>query len=93
MCGVPLLESEAETETEDELAARLADLPVVRMRVVGAPIGAELRLAANRARIHVADQPVVTAGRVELLHYVREQSISRTLHRFGNLVSVATGSV
>ena len=31
--------------------------------------------------------PVTRAGRIELQHYVREQSLSVTLHRFGNLVT------
>jgi len=32
------------------------------------------------------DRPVVTDGRIELARYLREQAVSRTLHRFGNLV-------
>jgi RHH-type proline utilization regulon transcriptional repressor/proline dehydrogenase/delta 1-pyrroline-5-carboxylate dehydrogenase len=39
--------------------------------------------------VHVDDRPPVASGRVELLRYVREQSVSRTLHRFGNLVLTA----
>jgi len=32
------------------------------------------------------DDAVTADGRIELLHYLREQSISRTRHRYGNLV-------
>jgi RHH-type proline utilization regulon transcriptional repressor/proline dehydrogenase/delta 1-pyrroline-5-carboxylate dehydrogenase len=39
----------------------------------------------------VDDRPVVHDARVELLRYVREQAVSRTLHRFGNLVDRGRG--
>jgi RHH-type proline utilization regulon transcriptional repressor/proline dehydrogenase/delta 1-pyrroline-5-carboxylate dehydrogenase len=39
----------------------------------------------------VDDRPAVHDGRVELLRYVREQAVSRTLHRFGNLVTRRPG--
>ena len=45
-------------------------------------------MAANQAGIHLADGPVTANGRVELLNYLKEQAISRTLHRFGNLTGV-----
>ncbi len=35
--------------------------------------------------MHVAHAPVMMEGRVELLWYVREQSISLNYHRYGNL--------
>ena len=35
------------------------------------------------------DRAPVSDGRIELLRYLREQAISRTLHRFGNLVGAA----
>ena len=37
----------------------------------------------------VADEPVMTHGRIELLWYVEEQSISDSYHRYGNLGSRA----
>ena len=52
-----------------------------------------LRKAANRAGIHLADGPVTANGRVELLHYHKEQTISRTLHRFGNLAGVESQAI
>ena len=33
------------------------------------------------------DRPPIGDGRIELLRYLREQTVSRTLHRFGNLIS------
>jgi RHH-type proline utilization regulon transcriptional repressor/proline dehydrogenase/delta 1-pyrroline-5-carboxylate dehydrogenase len=35
--------------------------------------------------VYLAAAPVLAEGRVELLWYLREQSISRDYHRYGNL--------
>ena len=60
-------------------------LDVDRLRV---PYGAsdEVLRAAHEAGVVVDDQPITGDGRVELLRWLREQAISRTLHRFGNLL-------
>jgi RHH-type transcriptional regulator, proline utilization regulon repressor / proline dehydrogenase / delta 1-pyrroline-5-carboxylate dehydrogenase len=84
-CGVPLLESHHDDETDDAFAARLPGLDVERVRVVGATSDA-VRRAAIEARIHLDDDPVTADGGVELRRYLREQAVTRTLHRFGNLV-------
>ena len=84
-CGVRLIESHATDETSSEFAARLGSLGAPRLRVVGA-CGAELRAAANKAGVHIADDPVTAEGRIELLHYLREQAVSRTIHRYGNVL-------
>jgi len=44
-----------------------------------------VRSAAHRAGARIADATVVAEGRIELLWYVREQSVSRAYHRYGNL--------
>ena len=44
-----------------------------------------VREAAAEALQYVADTPVSLHGRVELLWYFREQSISHVYHRYGNL--------
>lgn len=61
------------------------DLRVDRLRV---PHGAsdDVLRAAHTAGVVVDDQPFTGDGRVELLRWLREQSISRTMHRFGNLL-------
>jgi RHH-type proline utilization regulon transcriptional repressor/proline dehydrogenase/delta 1-pyrroline-5-carboxylate dehydrogenase len=41
------------------------------------------------ATTFVDDRPPIGDGRIELLRYVREQTVSRTRHRFGNLVASA----
>lgn len=47
----------------------------------------EILGAAPGSGIFIARAPVVAEGRVELLWYLREQSISRDYHRYGNLGS------
>ena len=84
-CGVPLVESHAADELGDHFAARLVSLGVQRVRVVGT-CRDELRASANEAGVHVADDPVTAEGRIELLHYMREQTVSRTTHRYGNVL-------
>jgi RHH-type proline utilization regulon transcriptional repressor/proline dehydrogenase/delta 1-pyrroline-5-carboxylate dehydrogenase len=75
-----------DSESLGEFAARVGELGVERVRVVGhRPTESEYRHAVDTA-VHFATAPVSRFGRVELLHLVREQAISRTLHRFGNLI-------
>ncbi len=87
-CGVPTVVSDSDTELAAEFAARLDALAaqgVTRIRTIGSPDDG-LRKTAGVAGIHIADDPVTANGRVELLHYLREQAVSRTLHRYGNLL-------
>ena len=86
VAGMRLLESDHRRESQEAFAERLASFGVERVRVVGERPIAEVRVAANVAGIHLETAPVTGVGRVELLHFVREQAVSRTLHRFGNLV-------
>ena len=46
-----------------------------------------LATPAREHKIHLINAPVTPAGRIELLYYLREQAMSITLHRFGNLAS------
>ncbi|HKX62713.1 MAG TPA: bifunctional proline dehydrogenase/L-glutamate gamma-semialdehyde dehydrogenase [Verrucomicrobiae bacterium] len=48
-------------------------------------VPAEIRQAAAAAGQYIADEPVLAVGRIELLWYLREQSISHDYHRYGNL--------
>lgn len=48
-----------------------------------------IRHAANEAGIYIADTPVLSEGRLELLWYIEEQSVSNEYHRHGNLGSRA----
>ncbi len=84
-CDVTLIESHAAEENANDFAARLKALSVQRVRVVGT-CNHQIRAAANEVGIHIADDPVTAEGRIELLHYLREQTVTRTLHRYGNLL-------
>jgi RHH-type transcriptional regulator, proline utilization regulon repressor / proline dehydrogenase / delta 1-pyrroline-5-carboxylate dehydrogenase len=48
-------------------------------------VPAAIRQAAATAGVYLADEPVLTEGRVELLWYLREQSVCCDYHRYGNL--------
>lgn len=76
-------------ETDDDLAARIAAQPphsTERIRFAGPDrVPQKVRLAAAQSGDSLADEPVLAEGRVELLWYLREQSISHDYHRYGNL--------
>jgi RHH-type proline utilization regulon transcriptional repressor/proline dehydrogenase/delta 1-pyrroline-5-carboxylate dehydrogenase len=80
-------------ETDDQLAAHLRALPAhatERVRYAApdrVPHG--VRAAGAASGIYIADEPVLAEGRVELLWYLREQSVCYDYHRYGNLGSRA----
>ncbi|RMH77587.1 MAG: aldehyde dehydrogenase family protein, partial [Actinomyces sp.] len=84
-CGVPLVLMSAAPETPEAAVARAVTHRIDRIRLVG-PGEPDLLTAAAREGVHVVTDPVTAEGRVELLHHLREQSVSRTLHRYGNLI-------
>ena len=89
-CGTPYRVSTIDEEDDEAFAAGLAGSDVERIRTIGqVPNG--VRIAAHRAGIHVADSPVTANGRVELGNYLKEQTVSRTLHRFGNVLGGGPG--
>ncbi|MDR1584728.1 MAG: bifunctional proline dehydrogenase/L-glutamate gamma-semialdehyde dehydrogenase [Prevotellaceae bacterium] len=55
-----------------------------RIRTLGAGLSDDFYRAAAKSGIYVANRPPLAEGRVELLHYVKEQSISFEYHRYGN---------
>ena len=76
-------------ESDEELAELIRSYPdhsPERIRYANARRVPELvRRAAAEAGVYIADEPVLAAGRIELLWYLREQSISDDYHRYGNL--------
>jgi RHH-type proline utilization regulon transcriptional repressor/proline dehydrogenase/delta 1-pyrroline-5-carboxylate dehydrogenase len=86
-CGVRLHLSLATEETDDQLAARLPALAreAEFLRTVHPP-GVALLAAAYGAGLHWIDAPLVAHGRTELTRWLREQSISETRHRYGQLL-------
>jgi len=73
-------------ESDEQLAAALAAGRVPRLRYAAPQrVPESIRRAAAEAFAYVADAPVVAHGRVELLWYVQEQSLTHVYHRYGNL--------
>ena len=85
-CGCEAVVSSAADESPEDFAQRLAGIDAERVRVIGETHPA-IRAAAGELGIHVADAPVVRHGRIEMLHCLREQTVSVTAHRYGNLIS------
>jgi len=76
---------EIKYETEETLMERLAEGMYDRLRLVE-PISETLREVVNAVNIGVIDEAVLANGRLELRHYLREQAISETIHRHGNII-------
>jgi RHH-type proline utilization regulon transcriptional repressor/proline dehydrogenase/delta 1-pyrroline-5-carboxylate dehydrogenase len=84
--GVPLEISVRSDESEAALGTRLSrSSGEVRLRIL-APASAELFELANKHGVCVDSAPVTGKGRLELTHWVKEQAISRTRHRYGRLL-------
>ncbi len=88
-CGATCTVSREEEISNSDFAASLSSYRFGRIRLLGSTTE-EVRAAAIQAEVHLVDEPVTASGRLELRWYVREQAISWTLHRFGNLVNAAT---
>ena len=101
ICGVPITLSVAEgvqvassfadfdhaqhiEEDEAEFIRRIQTDKPERIRVF-APVTSAVFEAAHNVHAHVIDAPVVANGRLELRHYLREQAISQTTHRYGHI--------
>ncbi len=50
----------------------------------------DLQRAANDAALQTITSPPLANGRLELPPYLREQSISETTHRYGNIIPKAS---
>ena len=80
-------------ETDEQLAAHIRALPPhtdERIRYAAPDrVPQVVREAAAETGVYLADEPVLAEGRVELLWYLREQSVCHDYHRYGNLGSRA----
>ena len=84
--GVPISVSRAADSGDASFAAGVRAGGVSgRIRVIGAAPGLREAARTRVGEVTVLDSPVLASGRRELLSVLREQSISRTLHRFGHL--------
>ncbi|GAA4432221.1 proline dehydrogenase family protein [Georgenia halophila] len=73
-------------EPTEDFVERIRRRPVDRVRVVGVGLEAEeIADALTSPAVSVLAGPVLATGRREMLTVLREQAISRTLHRFGHV--------
>ena len=72
-------------EAEAGFVERLAHPGDAERVRVWQPISTAARAAANAAGLTVIDAPVLANGRLELRWYLREQAVSRVLHRYGSM--------
>ena len=79
--GVEIVDSR---EPDDVLARRIGASGAQRLRTLG-PVCDVLARACHTAGITIDDTAVTADARVELPRYLREQAISRTMHRHGRV--------
>jgi len=73
-------------ETDAELARVIREAGTERIRYASpGRVPLSIFEAAHETGLFVARAPVLAEGRVELLWYLREQSLSHDYHRYGNL--------
>ena len=73
-------------ESDDHLADAMRTAQVRRIRYAASGrIPDLIRRASAESFVYLADAPPVAHGRVELLWYVQEQSLTHVYHRYGNL--------
>ena len=77
--------------SEESDAAFIAKIPQLKrhaefLRTVSTP-GDEVLHASHEAGLNWINAPILSTGRIELTRWLREQSISETRHRYGQLIS------
>jgi hypothetical protein len=77
--------TEREAELIECLRASAEEGAIERLRVL-APVSLAVRAAAHQAGVSVLDDAVLPVGRLELRWYLREQSLARVVHRYGNVM-------
>jgi RHH-type proline utilization regulon transcriptional repressor/proline dehydrogenase/delta 1-pyrroline-5-carboxylate dehydrogenase len=71
-------------QSDEALAAAMSVVDRIRYAAPDRVPQAVLEAAAARGD-YIARAPVMMEGRIELLHYVQNQSVCDTYHRYGNL--------
>ncbi len=77
------VEIQTEHEWHEDLGHREKELSGRRIRLVGGSPAAITLATGGRPDLAVWSGPVVAAGRIEMLPFLREQAVSITAHRFG----------
>ncbi|MFJ4220839.1 proline dehydrogenase family protein [Curtobacterium luteum] len=81
--SLAIVRSLRDGETDAAFAARIADGPSTRVRLIGGSASALSTAIGGRPDVAVYAEPVTEAGRIEVLPFLREQAVSITAHRFG----------
>ncbi|MCB1067788.1 MAG: bifunctional proline dehydrogenase/L-glutamate gamma-semialdehyde dehydrogenase [Simkania sp.] len=71
-------------EDQATFIKRMCSCHFKRIRMLEEP-SAEMKQAAAASATYIDHTPVLANGRIELLHYLREMSLSVDYHRYGNL--------
>ncbi len=71
-------------ESEESFLQQLSKRHFRHVRLLS-PASSAIQSAAAEGQVVILDTPVYSHGRFELLHYVREISLSHTYHRYGYL--------
>ena len=84
--GAPVTISAREEESDAEFIARLPELAkgAEFLRTISTPGDVVLR-AAQAAGLNWINAPLLACGRIELTRWLREQAVSETRHRYGQL--------
>lgn len=84
LTGTPFVCSIRTEEPDDAFTGRLPDLAgsAIRLRTISVPADAILT-AAHSSGLNWINAPISASGRIELRHWLLEQSISITRHRYG----------
>lgn len=77
-------------ESETALAEHLAKTKAIRLRNLGPPLSKELLQLIHGRGLTCLNEPVSQSGLVELLYYLKEQAVSVSYHRYGNLGAKVT---
>ena len=74
----------ATVESDEAFITGLTDFENGRLRLLSDAQDIVL-VAAQNQHFQIIDQPVLDNGRLELRHYLLEQAVSETTHRYGNI--------
>lgn len=86
VCEVAELGCEVVTQSIESFVRDMGQYS--RIRVCSAELPASLYDAAAVHNMYIASASVVRNGRFELLHYVKEQSVTHEYHRYGSITEV-----
>jgi RHH-type proline utilization regulon transcriptional repressor/proline dehydrogenase/delta 1-pyrroline-5-carboxylate dehydrogenase len=86
LTGASLTVSVKEEESDADFAARLRSLSLTadRLRTIDVPSD-EVLIAANAAGFNWIEAPFTSRGRLELRFWLREQAVTQTRHRYGQI--------